>query len=158
MRAKKVLCIDGLGPTIGSKPAFLEYREIGSATTNHRCIADEIIRGLKNRARLNNVKRKMFRALLVGGLVSASVAVGIASSYAIIEDPTNAGISEEDWAKFVQLGNYNGALVEFVDDNGVPEMVFPAGSTALTICSIPRAGSRGPPSVSTPRGTASSPT
>ncbi|BBC29050.1 hypothetical protein SGFS_003410 [Streptomyces graminofaciens] len=72
----------------------------------------------------------MFRALLVGGLVSASVAVGIAPSYAIIEDPTNAGISDEDWAKFVQLGDYNGALAEFVDDDGVPEMLFPAGSTA----------------------------
>jgi hypothetical protein len=76
------------------------------------------------------MKRKMFRALLVGGLVSASVAVGIAPSYAMIDDPALVGISDEDWAKFVQLGDYNGALSEFVDDDGVPEMLFPHGSTA----------------------------
>ncbi|WP_133917283.1 hypothetical protein [Streptomyces sp. NBC_00582] len=76
------------------------------------------------------MKRKTFRTLLVGGLLSASLAAGIAPSYAMIDDPTNAGISEADWASFVQLGDYNGALAEFVDDDGVPEMLFPKGSTA----------------------------
>ncbi|MEU1519038.1 hypothetical protein ABZ490_44065 [Streptomyces sp. NPDC005811] len=72
------------------------------------------------------MRKNISRALLVGTVLSATVALGVGPSFAEM-DPAAAGISDADWQRVVEIGDYNGALVEYVDNAGQPIMVFTGG-------------------------------
>ncbi|MGW1783663.1 hypothetical protein ACWCQQ_31705 [Streptomyces sp. NPDC002143] len=42
--------------------------------------------------------------------------------------PDQAGISDSDWSKVVELGDYNGAYTEFIDNTGDAILVFTGGN------------------------------
>ncbi|MFK0154758.1 hypothetical protein ACIQVK_22105 [Streptomyces sp. NPDC090493] len=73
------------------------------------------------------MKMKMSRGLLVSAFLSASLALGAAPSYAQMA-PSDAGISDSDWAEYLALGDLNGAFTEYVADDGGVVLVFTGGN------------------------------
>ncbi|MFD4603052.1 hypothetical protein ACFWPQ_34130 [Streptomyces sp. NPDC058464] len=69
------------------------------------------------------MRRRLSRTLLLSGLLSASLALGAAPSFALM-NPGDAGISDADWDRVMEIGDYNNALMEYVDDAGEATLVF----------------------------------
>ncbi|MFC4508069.1 MULTISPECIES: hypothetical protein [Streptomyces] len=69
----------------------------------------------------------MSRLLLAGAFLSATVALGTGPSYAAMS-PEQAGISDSDWAKVAEIGDYNHAYTAFIDNSGEATLVFTGGN------------------------------
>ncbi|MGW0945447.1 hypothetical protein ACWD4O_23270 [Streptomyces sp. NPDC002623] len=72
------------------------------------------------------MKRRLSKVLLTGAVLSATIALGVAPSYAQ-QDPAVVGISDADWQQIINLGDLNGAFTEYVDNNSTVILVFTGG-------------------------------
>ncbi|MER6418301.1 hypothetical protein [Streptomyces sp. NPDC001137] len=66
------------------------------------------------------------RSLLIGAVLSTSLVLGAIPSYADMT-PQAAGISDSDWSLVGQVGDYNNAYMEYVDNQGEATLVFTGG-------------------------------
>ncbi|WP_330286133.1 hypothetical protein [Streptomyces sp. NBC_00576] len=72
-------------------------------------------------------RKTISRSLLIGAVLSASLALGAVPSYADMS-PQAAGISDSDWSLVGQVGSYNNAYMEYVDNQGEATLVFTGGN------------------------------
>ncbi|WP_460062414.1 hypothetical protein [Streptomyces sp. YKOK-I1] len=76
------------------------------------------------------MRRIKSRTLLVSAILSVSLAWGAAApSYAQMA-PSDAGISDADWALMVEIAEYNNAYTEYVSDSGEATFVMTGGTAA----------------------------
>jgi hypothetical protein len=68
----------------------------------------------------------MSRTLVLSTFLAASLVLGAAPSFADMS-PADAGISDSDWSMVTEIGDYNGAYMEYVDNQGEPVLVFTGG-------------------------------
>ncbi|MCG7207461.1 hypothetical protein [Streptomyces arenae] len=71
--------------------------------------------------------RRMSRTLVLSTFLAASLVLGAAPSYASMS-PGSAGISDSDWAMVGEIGSYNSAYTEYVDNQGNATLVFTGGN------------------------------
>ncbi|MFJ9565094.1 hypothetical protein ACIRQQ_34295 [Streptomyces fuscichromogenes] len=76
--------------------------------------------------------RRMSRTLMLSTLLAASLALGAAPSYADMS-PSAAGISDHDWSAVGEIGAYNGAYTEYVDNSGKAVLVFTGGNVPSSL-------------------------